>query len=146
MTMQGTVAFKNNIRTTRQNFMREFRKNLWLIDWWIDCDWLCGLNLWKKVIIAAGMKTPLRKHVYIFLWDVFRLKRWTWQILPQFAMDIFKFWIHLENQPPDSIAKLCWNIWYKMAQESKSGLINETNLLCMQLNVNKQSVNFNLTF
>ena len=25
-------------------------------------------------------------------------------------MNIFKFSIHLENQPPDSIAKLCLNI------------------------------------
>ena len=28
----------------------------------------------------------------------------------QITMNIFKFWIHLENQPPDSIAKLCLNI------------------------------------
>ena len=37
----------------------------------------------------------------------------------------FKFWIHLENQPPDSIAKLCLNISDKMAEENKSGLINK---------------------
>ena len=36
-------------------------------------------------------------------------------------MNIFKFWIHLENQPPDSIAKLCLNISDKMAEENKSG-------------------------
>ena len=35
----------------------------------------------------------------------------------QITMNIFKFWIHLENQPPDSIAKLCLNI--KMAEENK---------------------------
>ena len=40
-------------------------------------------------------------------------------------MNIFKFWIHLENQPPDSIAKLCLNISDKMAEENKSGLINK---------------------
>ena len=57
-------------------------------------------------------------------------------------MNIFKFWIHLENQPPDSIAKLCLNISDKMAEENKSGLINKINLLCTQLNINKQSVNF----
>ena len=28
----------------------------------------------------------------------------------QITMNIFKFWIHLENQHPDSIAKLCLNI------------------------------------
>ena len=60
----------------------------------------------------------------------------------QITMNIFKFWIHLENQPPDSIAKLCLNISDKMAEENKSGLINKINLLCTQLNINKQSVNF----
>ena len=57
-------------------------------------------------------------------------------------MNIFKFWIHLENQPPDSIAKLCLNISDKTAEGNKSGLINKINLLCTQLNINKQSVNF----
>ena len=57
-------------------------------------------------------------------------------------MNIFKFWIHLENQPPDGIAKLCLKISDKMAEENKSGLINKINLLCTQLNINKQSVNF----
>ena len=57
-------------------------------------------------------------------------------------MNIFKFWIHLENQPPDSIAKLCLNISDKMAEENKSGLINKINLLSTQLNIHKQSVNF----
>ena len=33
-------------------------------------------------------------------------------------MNIFKFWIHLENQPLDSIAKLCLNISNIMAQEN----------------------------
>ena len=46
----------------------------------------------------------------------------------QITMNILKFWIHLENQPPDSIAKLCLNISDKMAQENKSGLINKMNL------------------
>ena len=57
-------------------------------------------------------------------------------------MNILKFWIHLENQPADSIAKLCLNISDKMAQENKSGLINKINLLCAQLDINKKSVNF----
>ena len=48
----------------------------------------------------------------------------------QITMNILKFWIHLENQPPDSIAKLYLNISDKMAQENKSGLINNINLLC----------------
>ena len=39
-------------------------------------------------------------------------------------MNIFKFWIHLENQPPYSIAKLCLNMSDKMAQENKSTTIN----------------------
>ena len=34
------------------------------------------------------------------------------------------------------------NISDKMAEENKSGLINKINLLCTQLNINKQSVNF----
>ena len=59
-----------------------------------------------------------------------------WQV------SFFKFWIHLENQPPDSIAKLCLNISDKTAEENKSGVINKMNLLCTQLNINKQSVNF----
>ena len=53
-------------------------------------------------------------------------------------MNIFKFWIHLENQPPDSIAKLCLTISDKMAEENKSGLINKINLLSTQLNIHKQ--------
>ena len=57
-------------------------------------------------------------------------------------MNILKFWIHLENQPPDSIATLFLNISDKMAQENKSGLINKINLLCAQLKINKKSVNF----
>ena len=57
-------------------------------------------------------------------------------------MNIFKFWIHLENQPPDSIAKLCLNISDKMAEENKSGLINKIKLLSTQLNIHKLSVNF----
>ena len=57
-------------------------------------------------------------------------------------MNIFKFWIHLENQPPDSIAKLCLIISDKMAEENKLGLINKINHLCKQLNTNKQSVDF----
>ena len=56
-------------------------------------------------------------------------------------MNIFKFWIHLKNQPPDSIAKLCLNISDKMAEENKSGLMNKINLLSTQLNIHKQSVN-----
>ena len=49
MTMQGTVAFK-------------------ACDWF---DWLWSIVhvVWiyeKSDFIAAGMKTPLRKHVYIF--------------------------------------------------------------------------------
>lgn len=46
----------------------------------------------------------------------------------QITTNILKFWIHLENQPPDSIAKLCLNTSDKMAQENKSGLINKINL------------------
>lgn len=57
-------------------------------------------------------------------------------------MNIFKFWIHLENQPPDSIAKLCLNKSDKMAKENKSGLINKIDLLSTQLDIHKQSVNF----
>ena len=45
-------------------------------------------------------------------------------------------------QPHDSIAKLCLNISDKMAKENRSGLINKIYLLCTQLNINKQSVNF----
>lgn len=58
-------------------------------------------------------------------------------------MNIFKFWIHLENQPPDSIAKLCLNKSDKMAKENKSGLINKIDLLSTaQLDIHKQSVHF----
>ena len=60
----------------------------------------------------------------------------------QITMNIFKFWTHLENQSPDSIAKVCLNVSHKMAQENKSGLINKINLLCTQLDIDKQSVNF----
>ena len=40
----------------------------------------------------------------------------------QITMNIFNFWIHLENQPAESIAKLFLNISDKMAEENKSGL------------------------
>ena len=60
----------------------------------------------------------------------------------QITMNILKFWIHHENQPPDSIAKLSLSVSDKMAQENKSSLINKINLLCTQLNINKKSVNF----
>ena len=66
------------------------------------------------------------------------IEKWTWQIISQFiiTMNIFKFWIPLEqDSPPDSIAKLCWNISDKMAEENKSGLMNKINLLCTQRNI-----------
>ena len=56
----------------------------------------------------------------------------------QITMNIFKFRIYRENQPSDSIAKLCLNISDKMVQENKSGLINKINLLSTQLNIHKQ--------
>ena len=46
----------------------------------------------------------------------------------QITMNVFKFWIHLEKQPPDSIDKLFLNISDKMAEDNKSGLINKINL------------------
>ena len=58
------------------------------------------------------------------------------------AMNIFKFWIHLETQPPDSIATLCLNISDKLAEANNSGLINKINLLSTQLNIHKQSIKF----
>ena len=36
----------------------------------------------------------------------------------QITINILKFWIHLENQSPDSIAELCLNISNIMAQEN----------------------------
>lgn len=54
-------------------------------------------------------------------------------------MNIFKFWIHLENQPPDSIAKLCLNKSDKMAKENKSGLTNKIDLLSTQLDIHINS-------
>ena len=60
----------------------------------------------------------------------------------QISMNILKFWIHLENQPTDSIAKQCLNISDKMANEEKTGLINKINLLCAQLNLDKNSIDF----
>ena len=35
-------------------------------------------------------------------------------------MNIFKFWVHLENQHPDNIATLYLNISNEMAKENKS--------------------------
>ena len=105
-----------------------------------------------KVIIDAGVKTPLRKHIHFCKMCLGLNKRspnvasrnelGRLSLNLQITMNIFKFWIHLENQPPDNIAKLCLNISDKMAQENKWGLINKINLLCTQLNINKQSVNF----
>ena len=60
----------------------------------------------------------------------------------QITMNIFKFWIHLESQPPHNIATLCLNISNEMAEENKSDLINNINLFCTQLNINNQSGNF----
>ena len=104
-----------------------------------------------NVILVAGKKIPLRKHIYIFVrWvglnkrspNVASRNELGRSLKLQITMNILKFWIHLENQPPDSIAKLCLSISDKMAQENKSGLINKINLLCTQLNINKKSVNF----
>ena len=60
----------------------------------------------------------------------------------QISMNILKFWIHLENQPTDSIAKQCLIISDKMANDKKTGLINKTNLLCAQLNIDGNSIDF----
>ena len=88
----------------------------------------------------------MRKHIYIFVRRspnvASRNELGRVSLKLQITMNILEFWIHLENQPPDNIAKLCLNISEKMAQENKSGLINKINLLCTQLNVNKKSVNF----
>ena len=58
----------------------------------------------------------------------------------QITMNIFKFWIHLENQPPDNIATLCLNISNEMAKENKSDLINKSSEIIF--NISKQSGNF----
>ena len=57
-------------------------------------------------------------------------------------MNILKVWIRLEKQPTGSIAKQCFNIYDKMANEKKTGLINKINLLCTQLNLDKNSIDF----
>ena len=85
--------------------------------------------------MVAGKKTPLRKHMYIVVY-VFRLNKRSPNVKSrnelgrlslklQITMNIFKVWIHLENQPPYNIAKLFFNISDKMAQENKSTTINQ---------------------
>jgi len=61
----------------------------------------------------------------------------------QISLNILKFWIELENQPFDCIAKLCLIISDKMAQEYKSGLINEINSFCTNLGLDKTSISLN---
>ena len=55
-------------------------------------------------------------------------------------MNILKVWIHLENQPTDGIVKQCLNISDKIANEKKTGLFNKVNILCAQLNIDKNSI------
>ena len=64
----------------------------------------------------------------------------------QISLNILKFWIHLENQPTDSIAKLCLIISNKMAEENKTGLINKINYFCENFDINKTSINLNDPF
>ena len=64
----------------------------------------------------------------------------------QISLNILKFWIHLENQPTDSIAKLCLIISNKMAEENKTGLINKINYFCTNFDINKASINLNDPF
>ena len=61
----------------------------------------------------------------------------------QISLNILKFWIHLENQPTDSIAKLCLIISDKMAEENKTGLINKINYFCTNFDIEKTSINLN---
>ena len=72
------------------------------------------------MIIAAGIKTRLRKRIYIFVC------------------------LGLNKRSPNVASRneLGRNISDKMADENKSGLINKINLLSTQLNIHKQSVNF----
>ena len=68
-------------------------------------------------------------------------------------LDFLKLPIHIINKLFNTlffpILTYCSEVWGiyenlsdKMAEENKSGLINKINLLCTQLNINKQSVNF----
>ena len=59
------------------------------------------------------------------------------------SLNILKFWIHLENQPTDSIAKLCLITCNKMAEENKTGLINTINYFCTNFDIDKTSINLN---
>ena len=61
----------------------------------------------------------------------------------QISLNILKFWIHLENQPTDSIAKLCLIISNKMAEENKTGLINKINYFSTNFDIDKTSINLN---
>ena len=78
-------------------------------------------------VIVTGKKTPLRKHICIEKWRLGRLS-----LKLQITMNTFKFWIHLDNQPPYSIVKPCLNISDKMAQENESCLIHKINVLRAQ--------------
>ena len=101
-----------------------------------------------EVIIAAGIKTHIHSCMMCLGLNkrspnvALRNELGRFSLNLQITMNIFKFWIHLENQPPDNIATLCLNISNEMAEENKSDLINKINLLCTQLNINKQSGNF----
>ena len=60
----------------------------------------------------------------------------------QISQNILKFWIHLENRPNDSIAKLCLIIFNNMALENKTGLTNKINSICTKFDIDKNSVYF----
>jgi len=51
-------------------------------------------------------------------------------------INIIKFWIHLENQPEDSIPKQCLQISKDMADKNKKSLMLKVTDLCNKSNLN----------
>ena len=51
-------------------------------------------------------------------------------------LNILKFWIHLENQPEDSIARQCLTIWKELANKNQVCFAQKVNKLCETSNLN----------
>ena len=51
-------------------------------------------------------------------------------------LHVLKFWIHLENQPEDSIAKQCLKTSKEFADKNQVSLVQKVNNLCTTSNFN----------
>ena len=96
-------------------------------------------NLWEKGIIekthiyfckqALGVNKQCPNVAYRNELGRLPLKKLT-------DLNVIKFWIHLENQPENSIAKQCLHISTHMADKNQMSLMQKVIDLCKKSNLN----------